>query len=123
MKRLAAICVAVLANPVAAARVDIGAVPATGPAVTCVEESGLQLVTTDSPDWLVLRQGSNTWRAALIDGCPRLGRNRIIARINTQGRLCFNDLVAVIDPVGGMNHGQCRIGRIEPVTIPRGVRF
>ena len=123
MKRLAVVCCAVLANPVGAARIDIGAVPATGPAVPCVEEGGLQLVTTDSPDWLVLRQGRSMWRAALIGGCPRLGRNRIIARINTQGRLCFNDLVAVIDPVGGMNHGQCRIGRIEPVAIPKGARF
>jgi hypothetical protein len=121
--RLALLLLALSATPTAAARVEIGALPAAGPAVKCLEESGLQLVTTDSPQWRVLRQGRNAWRAALVDGCPRLGRNRIIARRNTQGRLCFNDLVEVIDPVGGMNLGQCRIGRIEPVSIPKGARF
>ena len=112
-----------LATPALAARSDVGMLPANGPALTCLDETGLQFVVTDNRDWLLLRQGRGAFRAQLVGGCPGIGRNRIIARRNTQGRLCGNDLIDVIDPVGGMNHGQCRIGRIEPVQIPKGARF
>lgn len=105
------------------ARTDVGALPASGVAVKCLDETGLQFVTTNNRDWLLLRHGRAAFRAELVGGCPGMGANRIIARRNTQGRLCGNDLIEVVDPVGGMNHGQCRIGRIEPVTVPRGARF
>ncbi len=114
---------ALLAAPVQAARTDVGALPVSGAAVTCLDETGMQYVVTDSRDWLLLRQGRGAWRAEMVDGCPGLGRFRIIVRANTQGRLCRNDLINVVDPVGGMNFGQCRIGRIEPVTVPRRARF
>lgn len=121
--RSALLILAVLAAPALAARTDVGALPASGPAVKCLDETGLQYVVTGNRDWLLVRQGRGTFRAELVDGCPGMGANRIIARRNTQGRLCRNDLINVVDPVGGMNYGQCRIGRIEPIAVPRGARF
>jgi len=114
---------ALIAQPAVAARVDIGALQASGAVVTCVDEAGLQLVVTGNRNWLLLRQGRGTLRAELVDGCSGMGRNRIIVRANAQGRLCRNDLIGVVDPVGGMNYGQCRIGRIEPIVIPKGARL
>jgi hypothetical protein len=114
---------ALLAAPALAARTDVGALPASGAAVKCLDETGLQFVVTGNRDWLLVRHGRGAFRAELVGGCPGMGANRIIARRNTQGRLCGNDLIEVIDPAGGMNYGQCRIGRIEPVSIPRGARF
>jgi hypothetical protein len=122
MRRLLAL-LALATAPANAARTDIGVLPATGAAVKCLDETGLQFVVTDNRNWLLVRQGRSAFRAELVGGCPGISANRIIARVGTQGRLCRNDLINVIDPVGGMNYGQCRIGWIEPVALSRGTRF
>lgn len=124
MPRLLPILVLLLLPaPALAAPADVGALAATGPALPCLDETGLQFVITNSRDWLLLRHGRGAFRAELVGGCPGLNRQRIIVRRNTQGRLCRNDLIEVIDPAGAMNYGQCRIGRIEPVAISRGARL
>jgi hypothetical protein len=121
--RSVTIILALLAAPALAARTDVAALPVSGAVVNCLDEHRIQYVVTDNRDWLLLRQGRNNWRAEMVGGCPGLSRFRIIVRANTQGRLCRNDLINVVDPVGGMNFGQCRIGRIEPIAVPKGARF
>lgn len=108
----------------AAPKVDIASLPATGPAQMCVVDKGANMVVTSRTDMIMVRAGAGWFRAALPGGCPSLTSNRIIVRRTTMSQLCHNDLFEVVDPMGvGMSYGLCRIGMLEPVSVPKGARF
>ena len=108
----------------AAPKADITTFAATGPARMCVTDKGANIVVTSRTDMVMVRAGSGWFRAALPGGCPSLTPNRIIVRRTTMSQLCHNDLFEVVDPMGvGMSYGLCRIGMLEPVSVPKGARF
>jgi len=47
-------------------------------------------------------------------GCPDLGPGRALRLRITGARLCRGDVVAVIDPVTGVELGACSLGRFTP---------
>ncbi len=104
-----------------ASAADPAALPADGPAATCLIVGRQLDYRVISEDLLLVRSGGRWHRSRLPDGCPGLTPNRIIVRREASPRLCANDLVEVRDNFTPQVFSLCRIGPLEPLA--KGTRF
>lgn len=99
--------------------------PATGPAVDCINLSGVVSRRPLGRDMLLFEMlGGGAYRNKLAEDCPGLERaahSEAIAFETTGSRLCRNDTIRVFDPSSALGPNaspRCRIGRFTPIKRP-----
>jgi len=87
-----------------------------GPPVSCVNQRDLGGNRSAGDGAIVFtgRVGGTRWVNRPAGGCPELSFGRALVTRTSSSQLCRGDIVTILEPVSGTEHGGCGLGDFEP---------